>query len=317
MPITKIMVPLVPNVAFQKCRKTSMTPMSAVNEEKRVTSLDLNHADIIGRSLVTKPKNAQSTPDLSTILNTLIENDKKSKKPIIKSVHPNFISQFAKKINENPDKNILIGICGESASGKTTICNTIRNTADKENLSIEILSADNYFKDISALISKYGSFDELLKTGYDVDAPTNFDMEQLHDDLVELSNGNDVRIPQYLVNGTGISVPNAIPKQAKKLIVVEGLATMYSPIREILDAQIYVDIDPEIQEKRYVKRAKAERNQTEEEALHQLQYVREAAEKYILPKKDDADITIDGSAPKGCFTMMLKNISGLVKSNQA
>ncbi len=317
MPITKVMVPLVPNVAFQKRRKQEQSLNIVTVPEKRVTSSDLNHSELIGRSLIIKQKSTQQTPDLSTILKTIIDSDKKSKQPIIKSVHPNFISQFAKKINENPDKNILIGICGESASGKTTICNTIRNTADKENLPIEILSADNYFKDISALISKYGSFDELLKTGYDVDAPTNFDMEQLRDDLVELSNGNDVRIPQYLVNGTGISVPNAIPKKAQKVIVVEGLATMYSPIRELLDAQIYVDIDPEIQEKRYVKRAKTERNQTEEEALKQLSYVREAAEKYILPKKEDADITVDGSAPKGCFSMMLKNISNLVKSNQA
>lgn len=141
-------------------------------------------------------------------------------------------------------------------------------------------------------------------------------MEQLHDDLVELSNGNDVRIPQYLIDGTGVSVPNAIPKKAQKVIVVEGLATMYSPIREILDAQIYVDIDPKIQEKRYVKRAKAERNQTEEEALHQLVYVRQAAEKYILPKKDEADITIDGSTPQGRFSKMLKDLSDLIRTNQ-
>ena len=91
---------------------------------------------------------------------------------------------------------------------------------------------------------------------------------------------------------------------------------MYSPIREILDAQIYVDIDPEIQEKRYVKRAKAERNQTEEEALQQLVYVRQAAEKYILPKKDEADITIDGSTPQGRFSKMLKDLSDLIRTNQ-
>ena len=316
MPITKVMAPLVSAFSFQRRRNEVAPQKDYCLQTQGSLACDLRKAEMIGRSLVVKPQVHQTNPDISAILNTLIENDKKTKNPIIKSVHPNFISQFAKKLNDNPEKNILIGICGESASGKSTICRTIRNAAEKENLSVEILSADNYFKDISALIQKYGSFDGVIKSGYDVDAPTNFDMEQLHDDLVELSNGNDVRIPQYLIDGTGVSVPNAIPKKAQKVIVVEGLATMYSPIREILDAQIYVDIDPEIQEKRYVKRAKAERNQTEEEALQQLVYVRQAAEKYILPKKDEADITIDGSTPQGRFSKMLKDLSDLIRTNQ-
>ena len=75
---------------------------------------------------------------------------------------------------------------------------------------------DNYFKDISALINEYGSFDKLLESGYDVDSPDNFDMEQLYTDLYTLSTGVDVKIPQYLVNGTGIVVPKAIEKKARK-----------------------------------------------------------------------------------------------------
>jgi len=166
----------------------------------------------------------------------ILNYDKNSSAPIFKSIHPDFIQKFTRRLINTPEKHILIGISGESASGKTTICNTIKQATERLDMPIEILSADNYFKDISQLIKKYGSFDNLLASGYDVDSPNNFDMEQLFIDLELLSKGQDVRIPEYLVNGTGIVVPNAIPKKAKKVIVVEGMATMYSPVSELFDS---------------------------------------------------------------------------------
>lgn len=271
--------------------------------------------EIEGRSLITKKAlkrtdNSKSVQyaQITETLNEFLNEDKQSDSPLIKCVKPDFISRFSKEISNNPNKNILIGISGESASGKSTICKTIDSLSQKLNMPIELISADNYFNDISALIAKYGSFDKLLETGYDVDSPNNFYMDKLHDDLEELSNGKDVKIPQYLVNGTGISVPNAIDKKAQKIIVVEGMATMYSPVRELLDAQIFVDVAPEVQEKRYIERAKRERNQTEEDALKQLYYVRDAAKKYILPKKDNSDIIIDGNVQKENFKEVISRL---------
>lgn len=238
----------------------------------------------------------------------IIEFDHNSQTPIFKSVHPNFISKFTRRIINNPEKHFLIGISGESASGKTTICNTIKLATERLNMPIEILSADNYFKDISALIREYGSFDKLLASGYDVDSPNNFNMEQLFVDLEQLSRGVDVKIPEYLVNGTGVVVPNAIPKTAKKVIVVEGMATMYSPVADLFDIKLYVDIDPETQERWFLYRAQTSRNQNEENARKQLAYVREASKKYILPKKDNSDIIINGASSLEYFTQIIEYV---------
>ena len=241
--------------------------------------------------------------------NQILEYDKKSETPIFKSVHPNFIAKFTKRIINNPEKHFLIGISGESASGKTTICNTIKLATERLNMPIEILSADNYFRDISALISKYGSFDKLLESGYDVDSPDNFNLEQLYIDLEQLSKGIDVRIPEYLVNGTGVVVPNAIPKKAKKIIFVEGMATMHGAVSSLFDVKIYVDIEPEIQEKWFLYRAQTSRNQNEENARKQLAYVREASKKYILPKKDEySDVVINGASSLAYFTQIIDYI---------
>ncbi|MBQ9244807.1 hypothetical protein IJ182_00900 [bacterium] len=238
----------------------------------------------------------------------ILAYDKTSETPIFQYVSPDFMPKFTKRLIHNPEKHFLIGISGESASGKTTICNTIKLATERLNMPIEILSADNYFRDISALISKHGSFDKLLASGYDVDSPDNFDMEQLYNDLYELSQGNDVKIPQYLVNGTGIVIPNAIPKKAHKIIVVEGMATMYGKVADLFDIKLYIDIKQEIQEKWFLYRAQTSRNQNEENARKQLAYVREASKKYILPKKDNSDIILNGAASLDYFAQIIDYI---------
>lgn len=238
----------------------------------------------------------------------ILAYDKKSETPIFKSINPEFIPNFTKRLINNPEKHFLIGISGESASGKTTICNEIKRVTEELNMPIEILSADNYFRDISELIKQHGSFDKLLASGYDVDSPENFNMEQLFDDLENLSKGIDVKIPEYLVNGTGIVVPKAIDKKAQKIIIVEGMATMYGKVADLFDIKLYVDIDPKIQEEWFIYRAQTSRNQNKENALKQLAYVREASKKYIIPKKDNSDIIINGASSLDYFTQIISFI---------
>ena len=239
----------------------------------------------------------------------ILEYDAKSPTPIFQSVREDFPPRFMKRIIKYPEKHILIGISGESASGKTTICNTIKEVTDKLDMPVEIMSADNYFRDISALIAEHGSFDNLLAAGFDVDSPNNFNLEQLYEDLYHLSLGNDVYIPKYLVNGTGKVVPKAVLKQAKKVIIVEGMATMHGKVADLFDVKLYVDIDPDIQEKWFLYRAQTSRNQNEENARKQLAYVREASKKYILPKKDNySDIIINGASSLEYFSQIIHYI---------
>ena len=236
----------------------------------------------------------------------IIDYDKNSQSPIIQYIKSDFIERFRYRLLNFPNKSVLIGISGESASGKTTICNTIKNSIQKLELPIEILSADNYFNDISEQIKFHGSFDNLLAAGYDVDSPNNFNLEQLFIDLSKLSNGKDVKIPQYLVDGSGISKPNAIFKKSQKVIIVEGMASMYGKVAELLDIKLYIDINPKIQEEWFIRRACSSRNQTVENAKKQLDYVRIASKKYILPKKSDADIILNGASSLEYFSQLLE-----------
>ncbi|MGN1154101.1 MAG: uridine kinase [Candidatus Gastranaerophilaceae bacterium] len=253
---------------------------------------------------------------LQTKLKQLIAFDKKYKQPMIIDVCPNFISNFSKRLINNPDKRLLIGITGASASGKSTICSQIEKITQNLDLPVSILSTDNYFKDISALILKHGSFDKLRDSGYDIDSPDGFQLDVLYDDLESLALGQDIRSPRYLPNGTGVSVPNAIPVKAEKITIIEGTATLFDGIKDIFDIKIYIEADDEIRKKRFMQRASAERNQDHENALKHWQYLIGAGQKYVLPTRKEADIILNGDADLDYLSQILEYLHVITNSFQ-
>ena len=237
----------------------------------------------------------------------ILAYDRKYHTPIFLDVRPDFISKFSKRLINNPSKRILIGITGESACGKSTICCQLKETINNLNLPVSIISADNYFNDISDLIKQHGDFDSLRDNGYDVDSPESFQLDLLKKDLESISQGQDIKIPQYLVNGTGVSVPNSIPIKSKKIIVVEGMSTMYKDVKEIFDIKIYIDVDCRERQKRFLTRAN-ERSQDEENAQKHWEYVQIAGKKYVQPSKNEADVILCGNADLTYFSQILEYI---------
>ncbi len=251
---------------------------------------------------------------LQTKFKQIFLYDKKQQIPIINAISPDFISRFTKRIINNPSKRLLIGVTGESASGKSTICSEIQNVIGQFDMPVTVLSTDNYFKDISDLINKYGSFDNVRDSGYDVDAPTSFQLDILRQDLEDLSVGLDVKAPMYLPNGTGISVPDAIDVKSQKVIVVEGIATMYEEVKDVFDIKIYVETDNELRRSRFVSRAIEERNQDEENALKHWNYISQAGEKYVKPFRKEADLVLNGNSDLNYFAQILEHIYNITNN---
>lgn len=251
---------------------------------------------------------------LQTKLKQLIAFDKKYQKPLIVEVRPDFISNFSKRLINNPDKRLLIGITGASASGKSTICSQIQRITQDLDMPISILSTDNYFKDISSLILKYGSFDKLRDSGYDIDSPEGFQLDVLYDDLENLSIGQDIKSPKYLPNGTGVSVPKVIPVKAEKIVIIEGTATLFEGIKDIFDVKIYIEADDAIRKKRFMQRASSERNQDPENALKHWEYLIGAGQKYITPTRKDADIIVNGDADLEYLAQILEYLHYITNS---
>ena len=183
-------------------------------------------------------------------------------------------------------------------------------------MPVSIMSTDNYFNDISKLIAQYGSFDNLRDNGYDVDAPSSFQLDILKEDLKSLSEGLNVKIPMYLPNGTGISMPRSQDVVSRKIIVVEGIATMYEQVKDIFDVKIYVETENSIRRERFLNRACKERNQSEENALKHWDYITSAGEKYVKPFKNSADLVLNGNADLEYFSQILEYIHTITNNFQ-
>ena len=158
------------------------------------------------------------------------------------------------------------------------------------------------------MIKKYGDFDKLRDAGYDVDAPENFQLDLMAKNLAELKNGNDILAPKYLVNGTGVSVPCGLPVKSNKIIVIEGMATMLEPVKNLFDIKIYVETDDRIRKKRFIGRAK-DRNQDKDNAQKHWEYVLSAGQKYVQPSKDECDIIASGECDLEYFSKLLEYIN--------
>lgn len=253
---------------------------------------------------------------LQTKFKQIMAFDKKYPMPIFREIHPDFISRFSKRIINNPDKRFLISITGESAAGKSTICREISKVIEQLSMPVTILTTDNYFNDISGLIAKYGTFDNLRDSGYDVDAPSSFQLDVLKSDLQDLADGLDIKSPMYLPNGTGVSMPKAIDVKSSKIIIVEGIATMYEDVKDVFDVKIYVETDDEIRKKWFVDRAVEERNQDVQNALKHWDYIMQAGEKYVKPYRREADMVINGKADLKYFAQILEYIHTITNNFQ-
>ena len=149
-----------------------------------------------------------------------------------------------------------------------------------------------------------------------MDAPTSFQLSTLKTDLQDLSDGLDIKCPMYLPNGTGVSMPKAIDVKSSKIIIVEGIATMYEDVRDIFDMKIYVETDFDTRKKWFLDRAVEERNQDLDNAIKHWEYINEAGKKYVLPYRREADLILNGDADLKYFEQILEYIHTITNNFQ-
>ena len=192
----------------------------------------------------------------------------------------------------------------------------MKNVIERLDMPVSVLSTDNYFNDISALIKKFGSFDNLRDNGYDVDSPKSFQLDLLRQDLQDLSNGETVYAPRYVPNGTGVSIPKATKIESDKIVVVEGIAALYDDVKDVFDVKIYIETDNEVRYNRVMKRAQEERNQDKENAMKHWQYLLDVGEKYVIPCREAADFVLDGNSDLNYFDKILEYIHTITNNFQ-
>lgn len=224
----------------------------------------------------------------------VLEEDRRQKQPLILSLNEQVLIKFIKTFVVNKQKQCLIGIAGESASGKTTFVNYVSKALRKifYNETYSSLCCDDYYKDTSRELKEAGSFEALYKKGFSFDKPDAINLDLMRAHLISLKNGCGVNAPEYDFV-TCESIPNRNYKNPARSILAEGLYVLGSELSDLFDIKVYVFTPFEQIKERWFARAVL-RGKTGEAAEMQFRDVNEAAQIYIRPAMKNADVIING-----------------------
>ena len=184
------------------------------------------------------------------------------------------------------NNKIIIGICGGTASGKTTLAHILMDFY-KNNACM--ISLDSYYNDINHL-----SFSKRELINFD--DPKALDFELIVSHLNKLFIDEKIEVPMYdfnshrRLNRTSILLP-------KDIIILEGIHILYNPIiRKMINIKIFIDVDDNIRMKRRIKRDVNKRSRTLKSIINQYKdTVKPMYMKYVDPVKIYSDIIL----PKG------------------
>lgn len=178
---------------------------------------------------------------------------------------------------------MVIGICGGSGSGKTSILKGLaKHYAD---LKPTVLSLDNYYLPI-----EQQQKDENGEVNFDL--PTALDREKLVTDVTKLIQGETIEQREYTFNH--LKTVNIIKTEPSSLIILEGLFVFYyKELFDLLDYSIFVDVPMTIQLKRRIERDNVARGYDKNAVLYQWNnHVLPCYETYIEPFKKEASIVV-------------------------
>lgn len=227
-------------------------------------------------------------------LKKILEEDNKQAQPLFLKTSDNLILNIARMVVQEKKKTFLIGITGESASGKTVfVDNTIKACVKEKKEGIyTVIRCDDYYKDTSKELKEAGSYEELFKTGFSFDTPDAIDLELMKNHLIELKQGKIITSPKYNFV-TCESNPDGDIKNPAKVVLTEGLYVLNEGVRDIMDVKVYVYTPLEVIKDRWYRRAET-RGKTGAAADLQFQDVNKTAQQYIRPTYQIADAVING-----------------------
>ena len=201
---------------------------------------------------------------------------------------------------------MIIGICGGTGSGKTTIARAIVEAVGASN--VVLVEQDSYYRNLADM-----PLDERHQANFD--HPDSLDSEMLVNHLTRLKQGHTVEMPLYdFKTHTRSSQIEVI--EPKPVVLVEGILIFSEPrVLAMLDVRVFVDTPDDIRLIRRLKRDFAERGRSYERTMEQYERtIRPMHFEFVEPSKRHADIII----PEGSQTgVSVEFLCGLVRERLA
>ena len=196
----------------------------------------------------------------------------------------------------------VIGVCGGSASGKTTVANKIISELGVP--WVTLLSMDSFYKVLNEKQHELAALNE-----YNFDHPDAFDFELLLKTLQRLKEMKKVEVPIYNFV-THRRETKTVSMYGANVIIFEGILAFHmEEIRKILDMKIFVETDSDVRLARRLKRDISMRGRDIHgvgrniamsfslfcifEVMQQYEnHVKPAYDSYIAPTMQHADIIV-------------------------
>lgn len=182
---------------------------------------------------------------------------------------------------------MIIGICGGSGSGKTTIARKVVESVGKEN--VNVIEHDAYYYHLGNL-----PFEERRKVNFD--HPDSIDNDLFVSHIKLLKSGHVVEMPIYDFK-TYTRSDDTERLDPKPVLIVEGILIFTEPrILDLLDVRIFVDTPGDIRFIRRLQRDVVERGYTFESVIARYYAnVRPMHFQFVEPSKRNADLIIPES----------------------
>ena len=178
---------------------------------------------------------------------------------------------------------LIIGFCGGTGSGKTTLANRVIEAIGGDGV---LVNMDCYYSD-----NRHLPFEERERINYD--HPSAFDTALLISHLKDLKAGKSIMRPSYDFSNHARS-DELVLLESAKVILVEGILLFENQeLMELLDIKIFVDADADVRVLRRIVRDVRDRGRNLEGVIKQyLTTVKPMHEEFVEPYKRKADIIV-------------------------
>jgi uridine kinase len=201
---------------------------------------------------------------------------------------------------------MIIGICGGTGSGKTTVANRILESVRAD--EVVFIQQDLYYRNLKDMPLDY-------RNAANFDHPDALDNELLIKHLKKLNAGEPVELPIYDFK-THTRLTDTTPISPKPIVIVEGILIFAEPrLLEQMDIKVFVDTPDDIRFIRRLRRDLAERGRTLDSVIEQyVATVRPMHMQFVEPSKRLADVII----PEGGHNLVsIDLISGKIRERLA
>lgn len=183
---------------------------------------------------------------------------------------------------------MIIGICGGTASGKTTFTQKVLKMVDP--IYVVHIEQDVYYHNIEDLPLK-------LRKNRNFDHPNSIDKHLFIEHVMKLKKNQPINQPVYDFT-TDSRKPETKRLNPKPIIIVEGvLIFAIEKLRNFMDIKVFIDADNDLRLSRRMLRDITERGRTPESVIHQyLNTVRPMHSQFVEPYKQYADLIVSGNS---------------------